>query len=301
MDSVSFVDEMTALIVGGWDNDFLKTTEIIPKRSICKGRPLPSLPIGIISLPSLVQTSEEEILLCGGVNNGRECLKLDNNKWQEHSRLKNTRHDDASAVSMPGGIYIFGGNYSRTTWEWLRSGTNQWQIGNSTIPGFGFSDGCAVKINDNEILLIGGQDTYKRVLKFNTNTKTFTNIGNVLNQYKAFPACTLFQEKVIIAGGKDLSGKFSNSTEIINLNNLTKAHTAGNLVKARYNHGIGVVHVDNKPTVVAVGGFNDDDFFIDSIEMWNPATETWTMSSMTLSKPKYSFAMLSLPTRQLCP
>ena len=296
-------DEMTALIVGGWDDNsiLLKTTEIIPKGRTCSSNSLPSLPTGISRQPSLVQTSEEEILLCGELNNEQKCLELKDNQWQEHSNLKNSR-SYASAASMPGGIFLFGGMDSRTTWEWLRlpSGTNQWQSGNTNIPGIGDDRGCAVMINDTEILLIGGVlGNFKRVLKFNTNTKEFTNLGDVLNLERWGHACTLYEDQVFIAGGRDSSDNTLKSTEIIKLNDLTKAHYAGDLVQARLGHGLVVVHVDNKPTVLAVGGFGNG--YLDSIEMWNPTTETWTMTEMKLSEPKYNFGILSLPTRLLCP
>ena len=142
-------DEMTALIVGGWDDNsiLLKTTEIIPKGRTCSSNSLPSLPTGISRQPSLVQTSEEEILLCGGNYYGRQkCLVLKDNQWKPHSNLKNSRRW-ASAVSMPLGIFLFGGDFSKTTWEWLSSETNQWQHGNTNIPGRGLYQGCAVKIN----------------------------------------------------------------------------------------------------------------------------------------------------------
>ena len=282
--------------MGGYDGDnYLKTTETIPKRSKCNSNSLPSLPTGISHQPSLVQTSEE-ILICGGSNNGQKCMELKDNQWQEHSNLKNKRIW-ASAVSLPGGIFLFGGLYSHTTWEWLPSGINQWQSGNTNIPE-GLDQGCAVKINDTEILLIGGEKTYKRVLKFNTNTNQFTNLGDVLNQGRYWHACTLYENQVIITGG------VGSPTEIINLNDLTKSHTAGTLVQARRGHGLVVVHVDNKPTVLAVGGEyweNGDWKYRDSIEKWNPTTKTWTMTSMKLSEPKGFFGILSLPTRFLCP
>ena len=229
-------------------------------------------------------------------------MELKDNQWQEHSNLTNKRIW-ASAVSLPGGIFLFGGLYSHTTWEWLPSGINQWQSGNTNIPE-GLDQGCAVKINDTEILLIGGEKTYKRVLKFNTNTNQFTNLGDdVLNQGRYYHACTLYENQVLIAGGRDSSWNTLSSTEIINLNDLTKAHTAGNLVQARSYHGLVVVHVDNKPTVLAVGGgyYENGWKHLDSIEKWNPTTETWTMTSMKLSEPKGFFGILSLPTRFLCP
>jgi len=299
---------MTALIVGGYDGaNELQTTEIIPKRSKCSSNTLPSLPTGISFQPSLVQTSEEEILLCGGDGNEEKCLELKDNQWQEHSNLIYKR-ESASAVSMPEGIFLFGGGpLSKTTWGWLPSGTNQWQIRNAYFIkswggryGLEISEACAVKINDIEILIIGGYENRKRVLKFNSNTKEFTNLGDdVLNQGRIRHACTLYENQIIISGGRISSFNGLSSTEIINLNDLTTSHTAGDLVQGRYKHDLVVVHVDNKPTVLAVGGYGKG--LLDSIEKWNPTTETWTMTEMKLSEPKADFGILSLPTRLLCP
>ena len=83
---------------------------------------------------------------------------------------------------MPEGIFIFGGYpWSKSSWEWLPSGTNQWQSGDTIIQN-GFWTGCAVKINETDILLIGGYSSRHRVLKFDTITKNFTNLGDVLNE-----------------------------------------------------------------------------------------------------------------------
>ena len=57
---------------------------------------------------------------------------------------------------MPRGIYIFGGSNSQSTWEWFPSGTNQWQSGNTKIIGKRFDHSFAFKINDTDVLLIGG-------------------------------------------------------------------------------------------------------------------------------------------------
>ena len=297
---------MTALIVGGYGEEGgPNTTEIFPQGPTCSSNFLPSLPTSISNQPSLVQTSDEEILLCGGYGNLQKCLELKDNQWQEHSNLKNER-TRASAVSMPGGIFLFGDIYydSKTTWEWLPNESNQWQSGTTNIPGIGYDRGCAVKINDTEILLIGGVGTYKRLLKFNTNTNEFANLGDVLNQGRRSHACTRYEEKIFISGGYG-SGNILSSTEIINLNDLTKAHTAGNLVQARYGHGLVVVHVDNKPTVLALGGGfsgpNGGLNSLNSIEIWNATSKTWRMTSMKLSKPRIYFGILSVPTRLLCP
>ena len=286
---------MTALIVGGYDDNSLKTTEIISQGHTCSSNSLPSLSTGISWRPSLVHTSEEETLLCGGYGNEQKCLELKDNQWQEHSSLKNERIH-ASAVSTPGGIFIFGGNDSRTTWEWLPKGTNQWQSGNSSIPG-GFWRGCAVKINNYEILLIGGWRAWRRVLKFDITTEQFTSLGDVLNHGRSSHSCIRFKDDVIITGG--WNSEYLSSTEVIKLHDLTTAHSVGELFQARSSHGLVVVHFDNKETVLAVGG-ECAEKSLDSIEMWNSTTMTWTTASMKLTEPKDDFGILSLPARLVC-
>ena len=287
--------------MGGWSwTHALKSTEVFPKRENCSSI-LDSLTIKIHGQPSLIQTSDEEILLCGGSTflevNAKRCFVYKGDKWSEHSDHTYGRKY-ASAVSMQDGIYIFGGDTS--TWEWLPSGTNQWQIGSTSFSNPW--DGCAVKINDNEILLISGRLPFKE-MKFNTNTKNFTKLGQVLNLWRTDHSCTRFEDKIIVTGGRSSIFAASSSTKIIDLNNLSKARNAGNLVQARHNHGLVVVHVDNQPTVLAVGGeyYDGGWIYLDSIEMWNPTTETWMMTSMKLTEPKEQFGILSLPTRLLCP
>ena len=101
---------------------------------------------------------------------------------------------------MKNGVYIFSGDKTKNTWEWLPDGENKWQIGTCSIPNT-FEEGCAVKINDEEILLIGGWQTFQHVLKFNTISQQFEHLGDVLNQGRAGHACVLFKDKIIVRGG----------------------------------------------------------------------------------------------------
>ena len=76
-------------------------------------------------------------------------------------------------VSMPNGLYIFGGGYSAPlsdTFEFLPPGSNVWKLGSTQIPK-GFTNGCAVRISDHELVLIGGRGEYL-LLKYLTNIKT---------------------------------------------------------------------------------------------------------------------------------
>ena len=73
--------------MGGFAYNESKRAEIFPKSSVCNNISLASLPTDISWGPSLVQTSEEKVLLCGGYNNEQKCLELKDNQWQEHSNL----------------------------------------------------------------------------------------------------------------------------------------------------------------------------------------------------------------------
>ena len=256
------------------------------------------MPTKISLQPSLVSTPNGEILACGGLNNEQKCLELKDNQWKEHSNLNKKRYR-ASAVSMKNGVYIFSGDKTKNTWEWLPDGENKWQIGTCSIPNT-FEEGCAVKINDEEILLIGGWQTFQHVLNFNTISQQFEHLGDILNQGRAGHACVLFNDKIIISGSH-IAGRRLSSTETINLHDLKTSHYALDLIEPRAWHGLVVVHVNNKLTVLAVGGFGPFYNRLDSIELWNSTTEieSWTMTSKKLSEAKSSFGSLSVPIGSL--
>lgn len=134
-------------------------------------------------------------------------------------------------------------------------------------------------------------------MKFNTLTQDFENLGEeILKQKRWGHACTRVHDDIIITGGR-----YSSSTEVININDLTTTTLGGNLRQPRYFHGL----VYNDPILLAVGGTYREDvlgstYFLDSIEKWNPSTKTWTMMSEKLHEQKSSFGILSMPKHLLC-
>lgn len=206
-----------------------------------------------------------------------------------------------SAVSLKNGVFIFGGEWSKTTWEWLPKGSSEWTIGISKIPSLGFAAGCAVKVSEHVIALIGGQergDGIKKILTFNAETGEWRNLGNILKEGRFGHACVSFQNKIIIVGGSSGSDYLA-STEIIDVEDLTISTLSGNLHQPRGHHGLVVAHVGTKLSVIAIGGGNRMQL-LDSIETWDETTGNWTKSDIRLSSPRYDFGYLSIPPRLVC-
>ena len=77
-----------------------------------------------------------------------------------------------------------------------------WVMGKNTIPG-GFSNGCAIAVkSEQEIWLIGGFSTEKRILCFNVNDHTFRELSSQLNVGRVAVRSSLISNtnKVMVTG-----------------------------------------------------------------------------------------------------
>ena len=112
-----------------------------------------------------------QILMCGGWNNELKCLQFNHNNWMEHSMLNKYRLRH-SAATLQSASFLFGGLVSQETYEYLPKDPDTWLMGKTEIPG-GFFDGCAIAVKSGqEIWLIGGHGTKKRILSFDVETHT---------------------------------------------------------------------------------------------------------------------------------
>ena len=53
-------------------------------------------------------------------------------------------------VTTQEATFIFGGGYSRTTYEYLPKDSIQWLMGKTEISGRGFSSGCAIVVKSGQ-------------------------------------------------------------------------------------------------------------------------------------------------------
>ena len=103
------------LIAGGQNQDSnLASAELI---SDTNNNLLPNLPKPIYLDPSMF-LHNETIMLCGGENNLKTCLKLQESTRTEYNSLKKER-SYATVVSTTTATFIFGGSNSLDTYEYL--------------------------------------------------------------------------------------------------------------------------------------------------------------------------------------
>ena len=255
-------------------------------------KPLPRLPFSI-EYPVTFE-HDGKILLCG--TGDKKCYQLDvkGHSWREHSILNQCR-PSGSAISTTTATFLFGGDFSPHSFEYLPKGSITWQIGKSKIPK-GFSHGCAINFQSaNEIWLIGGFMTGRRILKFSIENHTFEilplelNMGRWGHQSLLIPNA----QKVLITGGR-MDGKDLNSTEILDLNDKA-IEIASSMNYKRTCHGMGLINVDDKQRIASFGGSNDEQGCLDSVEFYDPFTNKWeTSSQATLREAKANFGYITI-------
>ena len=294
------------IISGGFENN--KTLQDLPTRKseilgkfVCRIPPLPFVTQG----HSMVMTNNKEPMVIGGTIDAnvptKVCYILKNGQWTIHSVLPEFRIY-SSAITMPQGIYVFGGRKipfpnpvvihktSFDTSNFLPNGSTEWQDGPKlTFPGN--HCGHAVAISDDEILFTGGTGlNVLRLMKYKISTNKWTH--SLLNKKRWHHSSAVYGDYVIICGGTDFTHTTLDSTEIYCISNGT-LRLAGNLNFARRGHGMGIINVNGESKLIAFGGrgfFNNIVTYLSSVEEWNTETESWTVSNLTLSEPRWSFS-----------
>ena len=245
---------------------------------------LPNLPKGLHN--SSMVAHNGTILLCGGLDNLDKCLQFDYGTWKKHSSLnkKRARH---SAVTTKTATFVFGGDkyHSDNTYEYLVEDSTKWLIGKTKIPG-GFDYGCAIAVkSDQEIWLIGGTGTEKRILSFNINDHTFKVMPFQLNLARQGHSCAFIPNtnKIMVTGGHGNTG-YLDSAEILDTED-GSVSKASSMNSKRDCHGMGIITINEKDRLAAFGGY-DGTNTLRSVELYNTQTGKWETSDFKLSRAK---------------
>ena len=254
----------------------------------------------LANLPQSIRVSSMvahngKILLCGGwwrksVN--VKCLQLDHNTWKEHSTINRERAWH-SAVTTQAATFVFGGGISNKTYEYLPKDSTKWLMGKTEIPGRGFYNGCAIAVKSGqEIWLIGGFETEKRILSFEVESHTFQVLSFQLNVGRRSHRCAFIPNtnKIMITDGYHNS--CLDSVEILDIKD-GKVIMASPMNCKRVGHGTGVVTINGEDRLVVFGG-SDGRNSLDSVELYNTHTEKWEMADFKLREAKSSFSFLTV-------
>ena len=231
------------------------------------------------------------ILLCGGWDNSNKCLQLDHGTWKKHSTLNEARvwH---SIVTTQIATFIFGSFYSRTTYEYLPKDSTKWLMGKTEIPG-GFESGYAIAVkSEQEIWLIGGKGTEKRILSFNVESHTIQELPFQLNVGRFNHRCAFIPNttKVMITGG--YSDGVLDSTEMLDTED-GSITIASSINSKRWQHGMRVVTINGENKLAVFGG-SDKRNFLDTVELYNTQMEKWEMTDFKLSGARSDFSFLTV-------
>ena len=261
---------------------------------------IPRLPLDQPTVYDCTMTNHfGTILVCGGNPNlSKQCYQLKGKTWTKHSNLIKRRLR-ASAITTKDATFLFGGGFGKT-YEYLPKGSTEWRLGETEIPGEGFESGSAIAISDEEIWLIGGQNTEKRILSFDVKNHAFTELPITLNIGREFHRCEFIPstKKIIITGGYNRNSKqfpeFLCSTEIIDVEN--KSICMGSTMNYRRSqHGIGILTIKGEKKLAVFGGEIEKSNLEPSIvEIHNPGAQKWEISTIKLKEHYSRFGFLSV-------
>ena len=284
-----------------------------------------------ITIPQLLQhsyshtmflTNANEILVCGrkqfkviksewGLQrwkdfscemiSNQECLKLENGQWVHHSKL-NQSIQYCTAITMPNGVYIFGGEVQNTTpqdvqGEFLANGSTKWEIG----PSFLHLDNpflrrlcrfSGLRISEEDFVLIGIGQMQNCVVKYNIRQKEWKIVVKMkISRYGHTSA--LVNNKIIICGGLLFqSVEFQAAkTEIIYLTSWTSKviENEENVFNVDLQT-CGFITFRNQEKLVLFGK---------PCKMWNDTKEEWENIDHELRMPRSECGILSLPSTVL--
>ena len=298
--SYDLVGPVGLWIAGGYNGHNDSTTVEFIAVNNSDNQLVPYLPKSISWSPSMFMHNET-IMICGGIDNFKTCLKLQEGSWTEYNSMR-VRRDFAAVVSTITATFIFGGSRGKDTYEYLEKNAPEWKLGKIKIPG-GLRSGCSIAISGDEIWLIGGRGrhTGKRILSFDMKNQTFTELLIKLKHGRELHQCAFIPEtrNILVTGGIEvLDGDYQylDSTEIIDVKSINV--TEGPPMKfKRSGHGIGVLNIEGKERIVVYGGRDSQFSLLKSVEFYDAKMKQWKPTNIELSEAKDEFGFMTIKSQ----
>ena len=181
----------------------------------------------------------------------------------------------------------------------MKKFSGQWGEGPTPHPKGTYKSPCVAKINEEELLVMGGwkPDEYgKKVFKYNVINKEWTRMHDLMIP-RFDHACVLFQDGlsdyVLVAGGNSNDTRLAD-TELYFLNGTVVKGKPMN--KARSWFSLNFVRAA-RPKVYAIGG-KDEITRLNDIEVWD-STQTWKYTSMRMMSKRNGYGSVAVPKSML--
>ena len=173
------------------------------------------------------------------------------------------------------GVFIFGEGLG-TTSDFLAAGSMQWQKG-PALP-LRLTYPCAVAITATSFLAIHETNIreFDSAIDGPTSTRGWreADAWPVLRTSRIHkPACAMFGQKVIIAGGGQSIGESLSSTEVLDLST-RRLTSGGEMATPRGWFHVGTIISGGQETMFAVGGYNRPTR-LNTVEEWVEECSTW--------------------------
>ena len=184
-----------------------------------------------------------------------------------------------------------------STTELLRAGSSTWEKG-PLIPVEMLSP-CAVAISSTSFLAIYGRE----IREFDTkiagplSRQGWREEGRwpkMVTSREFWPGCAKVDNKIVIAGGWDDSPTTHQTTDVLDLTSRTISK-GGNLVTPRRLFHITTIDNNDNSETLALGGFD-----LQTIEKWNPETETWSELEAQLQQKRGFYGTVAAPKSLIC-
>ena len=116
------------------------------------------------------------------------------------------------------------------------------------------------------------------------------------------PGCAkLGDDKVVIAGGFDYYGDSTHqTTEILDLTS-RRISQGGKMATPRRNFHIISFNNNGLFTTLAVGGYYNGGNYLNTVEEWEPETESWSTVETQLKEKRGYFGLVAVNKNLVCP
>lgn len=177
-------------------------------------------------------------------------------------------------------VYIFGGVSERgvsNRLEIFNMSTHDIVVASSMLYPRAF---FATGLYNGKIYVVGGVDAEyfptDTILVYDISNNTWSSISTTLPKPVAFAGFAQIDRYLYITGGMDSDGNILNTTYVLDMATNTVS-TKRSMNTARENHACAVL----QDKIYCFGGDNRT-YNLRSIEVYDPSTDTWTVSSVEM-------------------